>query len=173
MNEETLQQAISNPQNLGEMKDADAVGTVGSPDCGDMVRMWIKYTEKDGKKVIDRASFQSFGCQTAIAVASMATQLIKGKTREEALEMDASELSAPLGPLPPMKIHCGQMVEGALKAALEAEKAAAVTTGEAGSMMTLSTPPNPPQAATLHDALAGAGKLAGKIKIVTLPPSGS
>ncbi len=170
MNEDALQQAIANPQNLGEMKDADAVGTVGSPDCGDMVRMWIKYKEQDGRKVIDKASFQSFGCQTAIAVASMATQLIKGKTREEALEMDASELSAPLGPLPPMKIHCGQMVEGALKAALEEERQQATTTS---TMATLEAPPNPPHAPTLHDALAGAGKQAGKIKIVTLPPSGS
>ena len=121
MNEDTLQQALANPQNLGEMTDADAVGTVGSPDCGDMVRMWIKYREQDGRKVIDKATFQSFGCQTAIAVASLATQLIRGKTKDEALHMSAEELSAPLGPLPPMKIHCGQMVEGALKAALEAE----------------------------------------------------
>ena len=85
MNEATLQHALTNPQNLGEMTDADAVGTVGSPDCGDMVRMWIKYREQDGRKVIDKASFQSFGCQTAIAVASLATQLIRGKTKEEAL----------------------------------------------------------------------------------------
>jgi nitrogen fixation NifU-like protein len=146
------------------------VGTVGSPDCGDMVRMWIKYKEKDGKKVIDKASFQSFGCQTAIAVASMATQLIQGKTREEALDMSAAELSAPLGPLPPMKIHCGQMVEGALRAALDAENA---ERSGAPVKPELSGLPTPPQAATLHDALANAGKLAGKIKIVTLPPSQS
>lgn len=168
MNEEALQQAISNPQNLGEMKDADAVGTVGSPDCGDMVRMWIKYTEKDGRKVIDKASFQSFGCQTAIAVASMATELIRGKTREEALDLSAAELSAPLGPLPPMKIHCGQMVEGALKAALDAEKSQSASA--AGAMAAANAPPTPPHSPTLHDALAGVGKQAGKIKIVTLPP---
>ena len=70
MNEQQLNEAIANPRNLGEMADADAVGTVGSPECGDMVRMWLKFAEKDGQKVIDRASFQSFGCQTAIAVAS-------------------------------------------------------------------------------------------------------
>jgi len=75
MNEIALQDALANPKNLGEMTDADAVGTVGSPDCGDMVRLWVKYKEQDGRKVIDRASFQSFGCQTAIAVASMATEL--------------------------------------------------------------------------------------------------
>jgi nitrogen fixation NifU-like protein len=161
MDEKTLQEAIANPQNLGELADADAVGTVGSPDCGDMVRMWIKYKEQDGRKVIDKASFQSFGCQTAIAVASMATQLIKGKTREEVLNMSAAELSEPLGPLPPMKIHCGQMVEGALKAALEAESAEVKTPAPPSS--------SEPQSATLHDALASAGKLAGKIKIIPLP----
>lgn len=157
MNESALQDAIANPKNLGEMTDADAVGTVGSPDCGDMVRLWVKYREQDGRKVIDKASFQSFGCQTAIAVASMATELIRGKTREEALQMSAADLSQPLGALPPMKIHCGQMVEGALKAALEGEsKQPAAPSPTAGL----------PQGPTLADSLAAAGKSAGKIKIV-------
>lgn len=156
MNEDTLQAALSNPQNLGEMPDADAVGTVGSPDCGDMVRLWLKYKEQDGRKVIDKASFQSFGCQTAIAVASLATELIRGKTKEEALQLSAEELSAPLGPLPPMKIHCGQMVEGALKAALEAEQSSTA------APMVAPTATGP----TLSDSLNAAGKTAGKIKIV-------
>ncbi len=101
------------------MADADSVGTVGSPECGDMMRMWLKFSEKDGKKVIDRASFQAFGCQTAIAVASIATQLLKGKTAEEARQLTAQELAGDLGTLPPMKIHCGQLVEGALRNALD------------------------------------------------------
>lgn len=164
MDEAALQSALSNPQNLGEMPDADAVGTVGSPDCGDMVRMWLKYKEQDGRRVIDKASFQSFGCQTAIAVASLATELIRGKTREEALGMSADELSAPLGPLPPMKIHCGQMVEGALKAALEADQAAAAGTPAPSSMPTSTGP-------TLADALGAAGKSVGGIKIILEPPS--
>lgn len=63
--EDRARDALANPKNVGEMSDADSVGTVGSPDCGDMLRMWLKFTEKDGKKVIDRASFQAFGCQTA------------------------------------------------------------------------------------------------------------
>lgn len=113
-----MDDAISDPKNLGEMTGADAVGTAGSSDCGDMLRMWIKFREDGGRKVIDKATFQSFGCQTAIAVASMATEMIKGKTPEEALALSGSELSAPLGPLPPMKIHCAQLVEGALKNAL-------------------------------------------------------
>ena len=120
--EDKISEAIKNPQNMGEMKDADVVGTVGSPDCGDMLRMWLKFREEDGRKVIDRASFQSFGCQTAIAVASVATGMIKGKTVDEALTLSADQLSEPLGPLPPMKIHCGQMVEGALRDALAADE---------------------------------------------------
>lgn len=112
-------EALAQPQNVGEMPDADTVGTVGSADCGDMLRMWLKFTEKDGKKVIDRASFQAFGCQTAIAVASMATELLKGKTPDEARNLKPNDLSGDLGPLPPMKIHCGQLVEEALKSALD------------------------------------------------------
>lgn len=159
MDEAALQQALTNTQNLGEMPDADAVGTVGSPDCGDMVRLWIKYKEKDGRKVIDKASFQSFGCQTAIAVASIATELIRGKTKAEALAMSADELSKPLGPLPPMKIHCGQMVEGALRAALEAE-----SKDQKAESRNAELPPD--QSGTLADSLNLAGKTQGKVKIV-------
>jgi NifU-like protein involved in Fe-S cluster formation len=115
-----IEQAVEEPKNLGEMEGADAVGTAGSADCGDMLRMWIKFRDEGGKKVIDRATFQTFGCETAIAVASLATQLIQGKTAEEALAMDGQALSAPLGPLPPMRIHCAQLVEGALRQALGA-----------------------------------------------------
>ena len=116
--ESKINEAIQNPKNLGEMKDADAVGTVGSADCGDMLRMWIKFREENGRKVIDRATFQSFGCQTAIAVASVATEMLKGKTAAEANAMSGTDLTAPLGPLPPVKIHCAQLVEGALRNAL-------------------------------------------------------
>lgn len=124
LDEEKIQEAVMNLSNQGEMADADAVGTVGSPECGDMVRMWIKFREdEEGKKIIDRASFQSFGCQTALAVASVATEMIAGKAVDDVLAMGAAELSRPLGALPPMKIHCGQMVEGALKEALAAGEA--------------------------------------------------
>lgn len=117
--EKNIESALADPKNQGEMSDSDTVGTVGSPDCGDMMRMWLKFSEKDGKKVIDRASFQAFGCQTAIAVASIATELLKGKTAEEAQNLSAQELAGDLGTLPPMKIHCGQLVEGALRNALD------------------------------------------------------
>ncbi len=119
--ETKLQESISNPKNMGEMKDADAIGTVGNADCGDMVRMFLKFDEENGQKVINKASFQSFGCQTAIAVASMATEILKGKTIEEAKNLSADEMTTEIGSLPPMKIHCGQMVEGALKSALDSD----------------------------------------------------
>ena len=83
--EKRIEAAVKNPQNLGEMENADAIGTVGSPDCGDMLRMWVKFKEEGGRKVIDRATFQTFGCQTAIAVASVATEMLAGKTVDEAM----------------------------------------------------------------------------------------
>ena len=119
-----IQAALANPQNMGELAGADAIGTVGNADCGEMLRLWVKFKDENGRQVIDRASFQSFGCETAIAVASLATELIRGKTAAEALALRGEELAGELGPLPPMKIHCAQLVEGALRSALEPEKAA-------------------------------------------------
>src|SRR5262244_797253 len=114
-----IQEALANPQNMGELANADAIGTVGNSECGEMLRLWVKFKEENGKKIIDRATFQSFGCETAIAVASLATELIRGKTPEEALALKTEQLAGELGPLPPMKIHCAQLVEGALRSALE------------------------------------------------------
>lgn len=162
--EDKVQDAIANPRNMGEMADADTVGTVGNPECGDMVRMWLKFSEKDGKKVIDKASFQSFGCQTAIAVASMATEMLEGKSVEEAQALGSEDLSAPLGPLPPMKLHCGEMVEGALREALGAESgkspAPAESSGSASSTGN-----------TLLGDMAGPGSegpKGGKLKVVKI-----
>lgn len=117
--EKRIREAMLNPQNMGELAGADSVGTVGNSECGEMLRLWVKFKDQNGKKVIDRATFQSFGCETAIAVASLATELIRGKTAEEALALKTEELAGELGPLPPMKIHCAQLVEGALRSALE------------------------------------------------------
>jgi len=123
--EKKVSEAMQNPQNMGELEGADAVGTAGSPGCGDALRIWLKYKEgRDGQKVIDKASFQSFGCETAIAVASLATELLSGKTVEEARNLQGADLSAPLGPLPPMKIHCATLVEEALRQALNAPQSA-------------------------------------------------
>ena len=128
-----ISEAMRNPQNVGELANADAVGTVGNSDCGEMLRMWVKFKEENGKKVIDRATFQSFGCETAIAVASLATELIRGKTPEEALALKTEELAGQLGPLPPMKIHCAQLVEGALRSALDPKAEEAKTQAPAAS----------------------------------------
>src|SRR6266853_5357273 len=135
--EKRIREAMANPQNLGELSNADAIGTVGNSDCGEMLRMWVKFKEENGKKVIDRATFQSFGCETAIAVASLATELIRGKTPEEALSLKTEELSGELGPLPPMKIHCAQLVEGALRSALAPEPASSTPGKPAASAPTL------------------------------------
>jgi NifU-like protein involved in Fe-S cluster formation len=151
-----VEEAAKNPKNLGEMEGADAVGTVGRSDCGDMLRMWVKFKEENGRKVIDRATFQTFGCQTAIAVASVATEMIRGKTSAEALSMSGEQLSSPLGPLPPMKIHCAQLVEDALKSALDpaAVKPAAPAIASGPTLADQITP-------------------SGKVKINLLPQSGS
>src|SRR3954467_3176624 len=151
-----IEDAIAHPRNLGEMENADSVGTVGSADCGDMLRMWVKFREDgEGRKVIDRATFQTFGCETALAVASVATELIAGKTVEEALNMSGAELSAPLGALPPMKIHCAQLVERALQSALSPAPPATAPAAPA---------PAAPASATLVDSLAP--QAARKVKLL-------
>jgi NifU-like protein involved in Fe-S cluster formation len=113
-----VEDALQNPQNMGEMAGADSIGTVGNAECGDMLRVWVKFKDVNGRKVIDKASFQSFGCETAIAAASLAMELIRGKTPEEALKMRGEEFAKDLGPLPPTKVHCTQLVEGAIRSAL-------------------------------------------------------
>jgi len=117
--QQRIDDALKNPENMGEIAGADAIGTVGNADCGDMLRVWVKFKEENGRKVIDKASFQSFGCETAIAAASLAMELIRGKTPEEALRMRGGEFAKDLGPLPPTKVHCTQLVEGALRSALD------------------------------------------------------
>jgi len=159
-----IREAIKNPRNMGELLDADAVGTVGNSECGEMLRLWIKYKEERGRKVIDRATFQSFGCDTAIAVASLATELIRGKTAEEALSLKTEELAGELGPLPPMKIHCAQLVEGALRSALkpmEQEKKTLMPT----------RPVVGSQGANLLDSFSAATQKEGSVRIVLLDNS--
>ena len=164
MNEDLQKQiksALADPKNMGEMPDADSVGTVGNADCGEMLRLWVKFKEDKGRKVIDKASFQSFGCETAIAVASLATELIRGKTREEALQLNSTDLSDQLGPLPPMKIHCAQLVEGALRSALDPSKEAAAPT---------SPTPGGSQAESLADKMSESSKGGLKINFLDEKP---
>jgi nitrogen fixation NifU-like protein len=126
-----VEEAARNPQNMGEMTDADSIGTVGSANCGDMLRVWVKYKEDAGKKIIDKATFQSFGCETAIAAASLAMEMIRGKTPEEALSLSGEQMAADLGPLPPTKVHCTALVENALREALGGENPPVNTPAEA------------------------------------------
>jgi nitrogen fixation NifU-like protein len=152
--EKRVEEALRDPKNLGELDGADAVGTAGSAACGDMIRLWIKFKEQAGKKVIDRATFQSFGCQTAIAVASLATEMIRGKTPEEVLAMSADELAPSLGPLPPVKIHCTQLVESALHSALQGPTVATASPTVA--------------AASLLERFSEPAQSSGKLKIILL-----
>jgi NifU-like protein involved in Fe-S cluster formation len=158
-----IEAAARDPQNLGELADADGVGTAGSAGCGDMIRMWVKFKEESGKRVIDRASFQSFGCETAIAVASLATELIRGKTAEEVLAMSGEDLAPGLGPLPPVRIHCTQLVETALRSALRPQSA---------PINSPSPAPATGLAPSLVDKFTQATQPSGKPKIVFLDRGG-
>ena len=106
---------FSNPHNVGEIKDADGVGEVGNPKCGDIMRMYIKV--KDG--VITDCKFNTFGCGSAIATSSMATELIKGKPIEEALQLSNKAVVEALDGLPAHKIHCSVLAEEAVRAAVK------------------------------------------------------
>jgi nitrogen fixation protein NifU and related proteins len=152
-----IEEALRDPKNLGELEGADAVGTAGSAACGDMIRLWIKFKEQDGKKIVDKATFQSFGCETAIAVASLATEMIRGKTAEEVLALSAEQLAPELGPLPPVKIHCTQLVESALHSALKPES----------SSVPASTPA-PVAAPSLLENITQPAAPSGKLKVILL-----
>jgi nitrogen fixation NifU-like protein len=105
---------FQNPKNVGEIKDADGVGTVGNPTCGDVMKLTIKV--KDGR-IVD-AKFKTFGCGAAIATSSMVTEIVKGKTLEEALKITNKTVVEALDGLPKIKMHCSVLAEDALKAAI-------------------------------------------------------
>ena len=106
---------FQNPRNVGKMDDADGIGEVGNAKCGDIMRMYIKVV--DG--VITDCKFNTFGCGSAIATSSMATELIKGKPVEEALELSNQAVVEALNGLPPQKIHCSVLAEEAVRAAVK------------------------------------------------------
>lgn len=111
----TVMDHFMNPRNMGDIKDADGIGEVGAAACGDIMKISLKI--RDGK--IEDARFKTFGCGSAIASSSMATELIKGRTVGEAMKFSNQEVVDALGGLPPVKIHCSVLAEEALKAALE------------------------------------------------------
>ena len=115
MYNEKVMDHFMNPRNVGEISDADGIGTVGNPVCGDLMNMYIKV--KDNK--LEDVKFRTFGCGAAIATSSMITELAKGRTIEEALKITRSDVADSLGGLPPIKMHCSNLAADALHAAIE------------------------------------------------------
>lgn len=109
---------FKNPRNMGEMKDADAVGEVGNPTCGDLMYIYIKVEEQDGQEIIDDISFQTFGCGAAIATSSMVTEMAKGKSLDEALKITRNDVAESLDGLPPIKMHCSNLAADGLHDAI-------------------------------------------------------
>ena len=115
MYSEKVMDHFTNPRNVGEISDADGIGTEGNPVCGDVMKIFIKV--KDDK--ITDAKFQTFGCGAAIAVSSMVTEIAKGMTLDEALKITKQSLSEALDGLPPQKMHCSNLGADALHKAIE------------------------------------------------------
>ncbi len=114
MYSEKVMEHFRNPRNVGVLENADGVGTVGNPVCGDLMTIYIKV--KDDK--IEDIKFQTFGCGAAIATSSMATELAKGKTIKEALNITKKAVAEALGGLPPQKMHCSNLAADALRRAI-------------------------------------------------------
>jgi nitrogen fixation NifU-like protein len=112
---EKVMEHFKNPRNMGEIPDADGVGTVGNPVCGDLMTIYIKV--KDNR--LDDIKFKTFGCGSAIATSSMITELAKGKTLDEAMKITRANVADSLGGLPPVKMHCSNLAADALHAAIE------------------------------------------------------
>ena len=112
---EKVMEHFKNPKNVGEIPNADGVGDVGNPICGDIMRLYIKVKDE---KIVD-AKFKTFGCGAAIATSSMVTELVKGKTVDEALKISNRAVAEALGGLPPIKMHCSLLAEQALKSAID------------------------------------------------------
>jgi nitrogen fixation protein NifU and related proteins len=106
---------FSNPHNVGEIPDADGIGEVGNPVCGDMMTIYLRI--KDNK--IEDIKFKTFGCAAAIATSSIITEMARGKTLEDALKISRNDVAKELGGLPPQKLHCSNLAADALKLAIE------------------------------------------------------
>ncbi|HHT49623.1 MAG TPA: Fe-S cluster assembly scaffold protein NifU [Firmicutes bacterium] len=114
MYSQKVMECFMNPQNVGEIQDADGVGTVGNPRCGDIMKIYLKIEDN----TIQDAKFKTFGCGAAIATSAMLTKMIKGKTVEEAMKITNEAVAEALDGLPPVKMHCSCLAEEALKAAI-------------------------------------------------------
>lgn len=115
MYSEKVMDHFNNPRNVGEIENASGVGTVGNAKCGDIMRMYVNINEND---IIEEVKFKTFGCGAAVATSSMATELVKGKTVKEALDVTNKAVMEALDGLPPVKVHCSLLAEEAIHAAL-------------------------------------------------------
>ena len=115
MYSEKVMDHFNNPRNVGEIEDASGVGTVGNAKCGDIMRM---YLDIDENGIIQDVKFKTFGCGAAVATSSMATELVKGKTVQEAMQVTNKAVCEALDGLPPVKVHCSLLAEEAIHAAL-------------------------------------------------------
>ena len=116
----TVMEHFQSPHNMGEIPDADAVGKVGNPVCGDVMWIYIKVGKnKKGEEILTDVKFKTFGCVAAVATSSMVTDLAKGKTLEEAKKLTRKDVSVALGSLPPIKEHCSNLAADGLHAAIE------------------------------------------------------
>lgn len=109
---------VKNPRNVGEMKDADGVATVGNPVCGDVMRFYIKVGKRDEEEYLKDVKFQTLGCGAAIATSSMITTLVKGQPLKEAEKVTKKVIAEALGGLPPVKMHCSVLADEGLKKAI-------------------------------------------------------
>ncbi len=116
MYSEKVMDHFANPRNVGEIENANAVGQVGNPKCGDIMKI---YMDIDDNEVIKDVKFKTFGCGAAIATSSMATEMVKGKTVDEALSLTNKAVMEALDGLPPEKIHCSVLAEEAIKSAID------------------------------------------------------
>ncbi len=112
---EKVKDHFFNPRNVGEIKDADGVGTVGNPKCGDIMSIYIKVKDE----MIKDIKFKTFGCAAAIATSSILTEMAKGKTLDEALKITRDDVANELGGLPAIKLHCSNLAADALRAAID------------------------------------------------------
>ena len=117
---EKVMDHFTNPRNVGEIKDANGVGTTGNPTCGDIMKMYLKIEKNaEGKEYIEDVKFQTFGCGAAVATSSMVTEMVKGKTLEEAEKISNATVAEALGGLPPIKMHCSNLAANALHEAIK------------------------------------------------------
>jgi nitrogen fixation NifU-like protein len=116
---EKVMEHFKNPRNMGTIEDADGIGQVGNPVCGDVMQIFIKVGKAGGKEVISDIKFQTFGFVSAIATTSMATEIAKGMTLEKARKITRDDVAAALDGLPPIKMHCSNLATEALNAAID------------------------------------------------------